>query len=170
MVKAKRVLVGVLCVLLVAVVVGCAPKRGWNRPLFSAGNCGLSSPLSSDVFKAPAREVSSALRTGLQGRGWEPLQDDVDQLETLYKRTVTEPAATEGLPGPHYQYLLVIVTPIKDQASRVSLVLSELDPESDLGTSFALVAPEDFIDGYDDLVQSVRESVQATGAREGRQE
>lgn len=164
MVTAARRHVGIWCIVLTVGIVGCVPRQGWHRPVFTGGNCGLMTPVASAVFEAPAQEVSSALRLVFQNAGWEPLQDNSDHLTRLYRRTLTEP--TEGLPGLYYQYFLVIVTPVKETLSKVSFVLSEFEPARDAGTSFALVAPGDFIDNYDELVQNVKELLNETSLDE----
>ena len=162
MITANRSFRCIECTLLIAVFAGCSPSHGRHRPLFSAGNCGLPAPLYSVAFDAPAGDVASAVRLAFRSEGWEPLQEPADQLEVLYRHLVREPAATQGLAGTHHQYLLVIVTPVKERVAKVSFVLSEFESGSDVGTSFGLVSPRSSIANYDGLMQSVRESLQVT--------
>lgn len=119
----------------------------------------MPSSLSSLTFDEPADVVAAAVRTALEKRDWRALQKDASQLEALYRRVVTEPEATKWLPGPHNQYLVVLVTRVDDQRSSVTFMMSEYEPRADAGTSFALTIPEKFINDFEGLVQDVQLSL-----------
>ena len=119
----------------------------------------MPSPLSSLALNEPADAVAAAVRVTLEQRGWQALQKDPSQIEALYRRVVTEPEATKWLPGPHNQYLVVLVTRADELRSTVTFMMSEYEPRADQGTSFALTVPEKFIEDFEGFVQDVQESL-----------